>query len=186
MKIYTRTGDRGQTSLFGGGRVPKNHIRVEAYGSVDELNATLGMAVSVMMDSEMKEHLIQVQQDLFNLGASLATPGAEDGSATPSIPPLPLSRIEQMEAWIDAAAGETPELKSFVLPGGTQGGAALHMARTQCRRAERVAVRLAEEEAVAPGLIPYLNRLSDLLFAFARLENFRAGESDVLWQKAPE
>jgi cob(I)alamin adenosyltransferase len=186
MKIYTRTGDSGHTGLFGGGRVPKNHIRVQAYGSVDELNATLGMAVSVMLDADMKDKLIQVQQDLFSLGASLATPGAEDGSAAPSIPPLPLSRIEQMEGWIDAATEETPELKSFILPGGSQGAAALHMARTQCRRAEREAVRLDEAEAVAPGLIPYLNRLSDLLFAFARLENLRAGESDVLWQKTSE
>ena len=91
-----------------------------------------------------------------------------------------------MEGWIDAATEETPELKSFILPGGSQGAAALHMARTQCRRAEREAVRLDEAEAVAPGLIPYLNRLSDLLFAFARLENLRTGESDVLWQKTSE
>lgn len=183
MKIYTRSGDEGETGLFGGGRVLKSHLRVAAYGAVDELNAALGMAVAVVADGEIGSAISRVQQDLFSLGASLATPGAEDGSAKPATPPLPLARIRDMEGWIDAAADETPPLKNFILPGGGQGAATLHLARTICRRAEREVVALGQEEAVDPGVIRYLNRLSDLLFAFARLENHRGGVPDVLWQK---
>jgi cob(I)alamin adenosyltransferase len=183
MKIYTRTGDEGETALFGGGRVPKSHIRVEAYGAVDELNAALGMAVAVVADGEIGTHLNLVQQDLFNLGSSLATPGAENGTARPTTPPLPLERIVEMEGWIDEATGEMPPLKAFILPGGSQGAAALHLARTVCRRAERAVVRLSHEEGVDPGVLRYLNRLSDLLFAYARLENHRGDIPDVLWQK---
>jgi len=183
MKIYTRSGDEGETALFGGGRVPKSHIRVEAYGAVDELNAALGMAVAVVADGEIGTHLTLVQQDLFNLGSSLATPGAENGTARPATPPLPLDRIVEMEGWIDDASQEMPPLRAFILPGGSQGAAALHLARTVCRRAERAVVRLSHEEGVDPGVLRYLNRLSDLLFAYARLENHRGDIPDVLWQK---
>lgn len=183
MKIYTRSGDQGETGLFGGGRVSKSHIRVAAYGAVDELNASLGMAVAMVADQEIAQRLEGVQQDLFTLGASLATPGSEDGSARPKIPPIPLARIQKMEEWIDAATEETPPLKAFILPGGTKGAAALHLSRTVCRRAERAVVRLRGEEGTDPDVLRYLNRLSDLLFAFARLENHRAGISDVLWEK---
>jgi cob(I)alamin adenosyltransferase len=183
MKIYTRSGDEGDTGLFGGGRVPKSHVRVEAYGSVDELNATLGVAVAAVADKEIRSKLGRVQQDLFNLGSSLATPGAEDGSTKAVTPPLPLSRIQEMEGWIDSSSEETPPLTNFIIPGGSEGAAALHLARTVCRRAERAVVRLAGEEATDPGVVRYLNRLSDLLFALARLENHRAGVSDLLWQK---
>ena len=185
MKIYTRTGDEGVTGLFGGERVSKAHLRVEAYGAVDELNAVLGLSVEAVRDEELRGWLGRIQQDLFSLGASLATPGADTGTARPVTPPLPASRVEEMEGWIDEAMGETPELKSFILPGGTPGAAALHMARTICRRAERDVVRLAGEESVDAFILTYLNRLSDLLFALARLENHRAGVPDVLWEKEP-
>ncbi len=182
MKIYTRTGDSGETALFGGGRVSKAHLRVEAYGTVDELNASLGLAVSLTADGEIREMVERVQQDLFSLGASLATPGSEHGSAKPTTPPLPLPRIQEMEGWIDAASEETPPLKAFILPGGSGGAGALHLARTVCRRAERAVVRLSVAEGIHPDMVRYLNRLSDLLFALARLENHRQGESDVLWR----
>ena len=183
MKIYTRTGDGGDTGLFGGGRVPKSHIRVEAYGAVDELNAALGLSVEAIADEEIREWLGRIQQDLFSVGASLATPGAEDGSARAAIPPLPVRRIQEMEGWIDLATEEAPGLRSFILPGGTRGAASLHLARTICRRAERAVVRLNHEETSDPNVVKYLNRLSDLLFALARLENCREGVPDVFWDK---
>jgi cob(I)alamin adenosyltransferase len=186
MKIYTRTGDSGDTGLFGGGRVPKSHLRVEAYGTVDELNAVLGAGVEAVVDKRVKRRLTRVQQDLFSLGAALATPGSDDGSAKASVPPLPAQRIEEMEIWIDEATMESPELRSFILPGGSRGAAALHLARTVCRRAERAVVRMTEGESSDPTVVKYLNRLSDLLFAMARLENARLGVPDVLWEKEKE
>jgi cob(I)alamin adenosyltransferase len=183
MKIYTRTGDQGETGLFGGGRVSKAHTRVAAYGTVDELNAALGVAVESVASEEISCSLKKVQNDLFSLGAFLATPGAEDGSARATIPDLPGDRVKEMEVWIDRASTETPELRNFILPGGTQGAAALHLARTVCRRAERSVVRLAEHQQVDPLVLAYLNRLSDLLFAYARLENHRNGVPDIVWEK---
>lgn len=183
MKIYTRTGDQGETGLFGGGRVPKGHIRVEAFGTVDELNAVLGMCVVKTNDQETSSRLAVIQQDLFNLGASLATPGSESGESRPSVPSTPQGRIGQMEEWIDAAMEKCPDLRAFILPGGTESSALLHLARTVCRRAERAVERLGREEPVDPTVLHFLNRLSDLLFAFSRLENHRAGVSDVLWNK---
>lgn len=185
MKIYTRTGDGGETGLFGGGRVPKGHQRVEAYGTVDELNATLGLCVQAVSQQDIRDKLIGLQNDLFALGASLATPDAGPGRTRPALPPLPRGRVEEMERWMDEAEEELSPLRSFILPGGTPGAAALHLARTVCRRAERAVVRLALEEAVEEGIIPYLNRLSDLLFVLARLENHRSGKPDVLWGKTP-
>jgi cob(I)alamin adenosyltransferase len=154
MKIYTRTGDGGETGLFGGGRVAKDHPRVRAYGDVDELNATLGVALAALADGTIRDRLAPVQSDLFALGAHLATPPAPEGR---------------------------PELRAFVLPGGSTGAAALHHARTVCRRAERSVVALAAGEAVPEAAIVYLNRLSDLLFTLARLENHRTGRGDVPW-----
>jgi cob(I)alamin adenosyltransferase len=183
MKIYTRSGDQGETGLFGGGRVLKSHLRVAAYGAVDELNAALGVAAAFVADGEIGSNLARLQQDLFSVGASLATPGSEDGSARATTPSLPLPRIQEMEGWIDAATDETPPLRNFILPGGGQGAATLHLARTICRRAERAVVQLGQEEALDPAVVRYLNRLSDLLFAYARLENHRAGVPDVLWQR---
>lgn len=182
MKIYTRTGDDGGTGLFGGGRVSKAHLRVEAYGTVDELNAALGASVEAVSDTDTQGRLGRVQKDLFSLGASLARPGAEDGSAKAATPPLPEDRIDEMERWIDEATASVPELRSFILPGGTRGAALLHLARTVCRRAERAVVRLDLDQNVDRVVLKYLNRLSDLLFVWARLENHRAGVADVLWE----
>ncbi|MGD2045192.1 MAG: cob(I)yrinic acid a,c-diamide adenosyltransferase [Gemmatimonadota bacterium] len=185
MKIYTRGGDGGETSLFGGGRVGKAHARVEAMGDVDELNATLGWALGDVDDPVTRERIQSIQHDLFALGAELATPEAGPGRVRPETPGLPGGRAEELERWIDETDEELPSLKAFVLPGGVPGAAALHLARTVCRRAERSVVRLAESEPVDGALTTYLNRLSDLLFVLARLENRRAGAGDVEWRKGP-
>jgi len=183
MKIYTRVGDDGDTALFGGGRVPKAHARVEAYGTVDELNAVVGVAITRVTDPEIAARLHAVQHDLFTLGADLATPPAPEGRKRPEIPALPTGRVAEMEGWIDEADLELPPLRAFVLPGGSEAAAALHLARTVCRRAERTVVRLRDLDLVSEGIVPYLNRLSDLLFTFARLANHRAGVADVEWRK---
>lgn len=186
MKIYTRTGDGGETGLFGGGRVAKDDTRVEAYGAVDELNSTLGLALVALpagAAADVARMLRLVQADLLNLGAHLATPPPEEGGrASGHVPALPLGRIEEMEAAIDAAEDELQPLRSFILPGGTEGAARLHVARTVCRRAERRVITLARHEHVDDGVIQYLNRLSDLLFTFARLANHRSGAEDVKWE----
>jgi cob(I)alamin adenosyltransferase len=181
LKIYTKTGDRGETGLFGGQRVPKDDARVEAYGDVDELNSVLGLAVT-RLDGEIADSLRAIQTDLFTLGALLATPAPEDGGKeNPWIPRLDPARVGEMEAWIDRAEGELEPLQNFVLPGGDAGAAALHLARTVCRRAERRVVSLARVATVDDGVVVYLNRLSDLLFTLARLANRRAGVADVPW-----
>ena len=184
MKIYTRTGDAGETALFGGGRVTKDHHRVGAYGTVDELNAAVGWVVANVVDGEIRDLLSLVQHDLFALGSVLATTPPIEGRPEPKgVPELPVGRISEMEGWIDSAEVELPPLRSFILPGGSRGGAALHVARTVCRRAERAVVHLSTLEPVASGVIAYLNRLSDLLFTYARLENQGAGVADVEWRK---
>lgn len=183
MKIYTRTGDDGGTALFGGGRVRKDDDRVEAYGSVDELNAVVGWAVTRIADLEIRARLEGLQHDLFTLGAELATPPARSGRKRPATPGAPADRVDDMEGWMDAADEELPPLRAFVLPGGSEGAAALHIARTVCRRAERAVVRLAGSDFVEPVILTYLNRMSDLLFTFARLENHRSGGRDVEWSK---
>ena len=189
MKIYTRTGDRGETGLFGGGRVSKDHVRVEAYGAVDELSSFLGLAIRELSGEatgELVPGLRLVQGDLLALGASLATPTAEEGGrAGGSIPPLPLERIAAMEEWMDAAERELEPLREFILPGGTEAAARLHVARTVCRRAERRVVALSHEARVDQAIVQYLNRLSDLLFTYARLANRRAGEQDEKWRSGP-
>jgi cob(I)alamin adenosyltransferase len=181
-RIYTRTGDDGETGLFGGGRVPKSDIRVRAYGEVDELNAVLGWVLARLPDSESEvaERLTLVQGDLFALGAHLATP--EGARSRAHLPPLPADRPASFETWIDRAEEELPTLRSFILPGGTEAGAALHLGRTVCRRAERAVVALAAEETVEPEVLVYLNRLSDLLFDLARLVNHRAGVPETPWR----
>jgi cob(I)alamin adenosyltransferase len=189
MKIYTKTGDRGETGLFGGGRVPKDHLRVEAYGEVDELNSTLGMAivhVEAEGETELADGLRQVQADLFTVGANLATPAPEDGGReNPYIPGLDAARITALEAWIDAAEAELEPLTHFVLPGGSGAAAMLHLARTVCRRAERRVVTLTHHATVDETVTVYLNRLSDLLFTLARLANRRVGVDDVPWVPNP-
>ena len=179
-KIYTRTGDEGETGLFGGGRVSKDHPRVAAYGAIDELNAILGTVVARLETGRMRERLGQVQGDLFAIGGHLATPRGSRSAA--HLPELPVDRPTEFEEWIDEAEDELPELKSFVLPGGSETGAALHHARTVCRRAERAVVRLAEADPVDPSVLVYLNRLSDLLFDFARLQNQRDGRPEDPWK----
>jgi len=183
LKIYTRTGDRGDTALFGGGRVPKTHPRVQAYGTVDELNSFLGRAITRVGSGEIRERLSSIQHDLFTLGSHLATPPAREGRARPHLPPLPRDRVTQMEVWIDEAEGELAPLRAFILPGGSEGAAELHVCRTVCRRVERMVVRLGPDEPECEAIIQYLNRLSDLLFTLARLENHRAGAPDVEWRK---
>ena len=180
-RIYTRTGDSGETGLFGGGRVPKDDVRVEAYGAVDELNAVVGVAVAELTDDVTAGRLRRVQSDLFTLGAHLATPQAGSKAAS-HLPALPDDRLAEMERWIDDCDEELPPLRSFILPGGGRAAAALHHARTVCRRAERRVVTLAGEQEVPGSVIVYLNRLSDVLFAFARLITHRAGKTDERWE----
>lgn len=180
-RIYTKTGDAGETGLFGGGRVAKSHPRVEAYGAVDELNAVIGWARAATADGWVRDRLGTVQPDLFAIGAHLAT-DVPEGRPAPKLPDLPDERIADLEAWIDQAEEALPELRTFIMPGGSRGGAALHVARTVCRRAERRVVELGRVGDVAPSIIIYLNRLSDLLFVLARLENHRAGEPEQPWR----
>jgi len=179
MKIYTRTGDTGQTALFGGARVAKDHRRVSAYGDIDELNAVIGLARAVLPpDGDDDRLLAHVQQDLFAIGGHLAAVNPE---RAPDRAILPEGRVSQFEDVIDRADAELPALKAFILPAGAEPAARLHHARTVCRRAERQVVALDREEGVPPIILSYLNRLSDLLFTLARLANHRAGHEDVTW-----
>src|SRR5262245_39952615 len=179
-RIYTRTGDQGQTGLFGGGRVAKSDIRVEAYGAVDELNSVFGWALT--LQSKVNEsRLAEIQADLFTIGAQLATPEDRSRGRKPYVPELDARRVEDLEHWIDEMESGLPELKSFIFPGGSQPGAALHVARTVCRRAERRVVALAAAESIAPVIVTYLNRLSDLLFVLARSVNHAQGSAETEW-----
>lgn len=181
MKIYTRTGDAGATGLFGGGRVDKDHPRVDAYGDVDELNATLGVARAHNRDPRIDEILNGIQRDLFSIGALLATPDRAKMQQHLEKAVLDDSRIRQLESFIDECDAELDPLKAFILPGGTPAAAALHLARTVCRRAERKIVRLARDTELPQIVVIYLNRLSDLLFTLARLANRRAGGTEQNW-----
>lgn len=181
MKIYTKTGDSGDTGLFGGGRVPKNHPRVDAYGNVDELNAVLGMVRAVEPMPRIDEILVPVQRDLFAIGALLATPDLEKMHKHLEKARIDDSRIAELEHAIDDGDAELEPLRSFIVPGGTPKAAALHVARTVCRRAERSVVTLASETEIPKLAIIYLNRLSDLLFTLARVANHRGGAGEVTW-----
>lgn len=181
MKIYTRTGDAGDTGLFGGGRVAKDHIRVVAYGDVDELNSVIGLARATEPLAFEDALLESIQRDLFSIGGHLATPDPEKVRKALAKASLSADRVAEFERVIDAADAELPALTAFVLPAGTPKAATLHLARTVCRRAERQVVHLAAEEAVPDLFLVYLNRLSDLLFTLARLANHRAGTGDVTW-----
>ena len=163
--------------------MPKNDRRVEAYGAVDELNSFVGLALTSLADADVRRGLLLIQNDLFSLGANLATPEAKGSRRRPKTPEVPVARVEAMENWIDLATEELPELRQFVLPGGTEAAAILHVCRSVCRRAERSVVALGREEPLDDGIVPYLNRLSDLFFVWARLENLRAGQADVPWSK---
>jgi cob(I)alamin adenosyltransferase len=182
MKIYTKTGDGGETGLFGGPRVRKDDVRIDAYGTVDELNAVLGLALCESLPATIRGTLLRVQHELFSVGAELATPNpAKHGTDLASDAP-----ILALEAAIDELDAQLPPLRQFILPGGTRGACQLHNARGVCRRAER---RVVAFEASTPGadaqrVIRYLNRLSDYLFVAARAANADAGQADIPWQKA--
>jgi cob(I)alamin adenosyltransferase len=181
MKIYTKTGDTGSTGLFGGGRVPKDHVRVAAYGDVDELNSVIGLVRATAPVAFEDALLESIQRDLFSIGGHLATP--DPGKVAKALEKASLSadRVAEFERVIDAADLELAPLTAFVLPAGTPKAATLHLARTVCRRAERQVVHLAAQDTVPELFIVYLNRLSDLLFTLARLANHRAGTGDVTW-----
>ncbi len=181
MKIYTRSGDEGQTSLFAGGRISKSHLRLHAYGTVDELNAVLGLAASVGVGGSVAGPLERVQGELFVLGADLATPLDAQPKWLVRVSAEMTARLEHE---IDVWQAALPELRNFILPGGSPGGAFLHQARVVCRRAERwlVALQEQEHEAVNPEALRYLNRLSDWLFVAARAANHEAGQPERIWQ----
>lgn len=173
-RVVTRTGDQGKTALAGGDRVSKSSARVQAYGEVDELNSCLGLAVSLGLDPGLSASLERIQHRLFSIGADLATPPGTPG------PRVEQALITELEAIMEPLMEELPPLEEFILPGGGPAGSALHLARTVCRRAERVCVGLADREPVTPQVIVYLNRLSDLLFVMARVANRRSGHPETL------
>ncbi|MBI4456134.1 MAG: cob(I)yrinic acid a,c-diamide adenosyltransferase [Acidobacteria bacterium] len=178
MKIYTKTGDLGETSLFSGERIPKCDARVRAYGDVDELNCFLGMAVLRVSVEGNRELLRKTQHRLFNLGADLATTYKKNLKER-----IHETAVREMEAAIDAMDARIPELRTFILPGGTEGAVWLHLCRAVCRRAERSVVHLQTESQINPLAVVFLNRLSDLLFMMARFENFSTGVPDSTWGK---
>ena len=179
-RIYTKTGDEGMTGLGGGQRVSKDSPRVEAYGTVDELNSLIGAALAIGLCGRLASELALIQNELFDLGSDLATPALSQ--ARHPVPAVEDRHIAKLEGLIDELNAVVGPLANFLLPGGAQGAAALHVARTVCRRAERAATALAREEPIGPTVIPYLNRLSDALFVMARYENHEASVSEPLWR----
>ena len=178
-KIYTRTGDDGTTALGGGQRVPKNHLRVEAYGTVDELNCVLGAALASGLDQRLAAELRTIQNELFHLGSDLCF--LEEDKGQYLLPQIEARHVEKLEHLIDEFNEITGSLQNFILPGGQTGAATLHIARTVCRRAERVVFSLSQTEQVGAHVLTYLNRLSDALFVMARYENHQKGVSEILW-----
>lgn len=179
VKIYTRGGDKGETSLIGGKRASKSSVRIDAYGNVDELNSAIGVVISFIDDKEVKDILAKVQNELFIVGSDLADPSyPENPNKTPRVSD---AMVKQMEGIIDKYEEEVGSIQYFILPGGTKEASLLHLARGIARRAERIAVELSLSESVNPAVIAYLNRLSSLLFVFARLVNKRKGVKDVAW-----
>lgn len=179
MKIYTKTGDKGETSLFGGGRVSKVSPRLKSYGTVDELNSSIGVARSCKLSAKGDEICEQIQNELFILGADLATP---PDTRVKRVKRISEDHITGLENHIDSLQEALPPLKFFILPGGSPGGAALHLARTICRRAERETVACLSEDDISMTTVKYLNRLSDLLFVLARYENKMANVSETAWK----
>ena len=177
-RIYTRTGDKGETGLVGGARVPKDSLRVDAYGNVDELNSALGIVRAFLNDGELDNLLAELQRDLFVVGADLAsTPEAQ----LRNIPRISSEKITAMERTIDMFEAQLPPLKAFILPGGGVAGSLLHNARTIARRAERRIVTLSKTEPINEELVPYMNRYSDLLFVVARVANHREKKAETEW-----
>ena len=181
MKVYTRRGDAGDTDLFGGPRVGKEDARVEAYGAVDEANAAVGAAAALCAHEDLRAICRDAQERLFDLGGTLATPDAERRRKS-AVPALDADDVAALERHIDALEGELEPLSRFILPGGSPAAAAFHLARTVCRRAERRCVALHRREPIDAASLGWLNRLSDLLFVMARVENRRAGVGDVPWR----
>ncbi len=188
-KVYTRTGDAGTTRLGSGEEVPKDDLRVAAYGTVDELNSLLGLVLAGVVATELRDELGRIQSELFDLGAVLCVKvdardpqGGDDSMA--GLHGVADARVERLEKTIDRLQQDLEPLAEFVLPGGTVAAATLHVARTVCRRAERLVVSLTGSESVDPGVIKYLNRLSDLLFVMARWDNRNAGREDVYWKRS--
>jgi len=180
MKIYTKTGDKGETGLFGGERVSKNNLRLNAYGSIDELNSFLGLAIVEVASIEIKNVLNDLQKKLFVLGSDLATPETEK-NAKLNITRLPDSYILDTEKTIDNFEAKLDELKNFILPGGSKGSALLHICRTISRRAEREVVALKNTEHIGENIVIFLNRLSDLFFVLSRFENKYSNIPDTKW-----
>jgi cob(I)alamin adenosyltransferase len=180
-RVYTRTGDGGDTGLGGGQRVPKDSPRIEAYGTVDELNSYLGVAIAACTDAEIKGELETMQHRLFDVGSDLCL--LEEDKKKFNFPPFPKDEVERLEKLMDKATEELAPLEEFILPGGSPASAHLHVARCIARRAERLCVGLARMEKFSEQVVPYLNRLSDALFVLARLANKRAGQADVFWKK---
>ncbi len=179
MKIYTKTGDKGTTALYGGKRLSKGELRIEAYGTVDELNSFLGLVATHPEEKEYSDLLQQIQSRLFDIGTHLA---AEPGKKNLILPEIPDAAISLLEEYIDKMNEKLPELKFFILPGGNRAAAECHIARTVCRRAERYVVRLSENDKIEPILIQYLNRLSDFLFVLARKLANDADEPEIVWK----
>ncbi len=178
-RVYTRTGDDGTTSLGGGQRVPKDSLRIDAYGTVDELNSVIGVAVASGLHETMRPQFFIIQQVLFNLGSDLCT-RQEDKKRRP-VPAVEQRHVTQLEQWIDAWNASLEPLRSFILPGGDLSASQLHVARTVCRRAERVVLALSRTEPIGASVLPYLNRLSDLLFVAAREQARLLGIGDLTW-----
>ncbi|MGE5679896.1 MAG: cob(I)yrinic acid a,c-diamide adenosyltransferase [Bacillota bacterium] len=181
MKIYTKTGDKGETGLFGGGRVSKDNLRIEAYGTIDELNSVIGVAIAELENGEVKELLQSIQNQLFIAGSDLAAPRTEKNEQY--IQRVDRSFGESIEKAIDEFDSRLEELRNFILPGGSKGAAYLHLARTVCRRGERIATALNKSVEIGHDLMVYLNRLSDLLFVLARYVNHVQNIPDIIWKK---
>jgi cob(I)alamin adenosyltransferase len=182
MKLYTKTGDDGTTGLLGGSRVSKDALRVAAYGEIDELNAVLGWC-GVVLSPPLGERVQLVQSTLFQIGAELATMPKNSSKVTDVL--IDEAQVRQLESWIDEATDQVPELKSFILPGGGEAGARLHVARAVSRRAERNVVTLSKAESVRPIVLQYVNRISDLLFVWARFANHQQNQPEVPWGSTP-
>jgi cob(I)alamin adenosyltransferase len=182
MKIYTKTGDKGETGLFGGKRVKKNSLRIKAYGTIDELNAFIGLAVIEVTDKSVKKVLLKIQNQLFTVGSDLSTPDTEKNKKL-TIERTPEEYYLSSEKIIDEYNSKLDELKNFILPGGSKGAALLHICRTITRRAERAVVALDSKVKIGNNIIIFLNRLSDLFFVLARFENAVTGTPDIKWSK---
>lgn len=179
MKVYTKTGDKGETSIVGGIRVKKSCRRLDAYGTVDELNSHLGLLASMLTDGEYREIIIRIQRDLFNVCSNLATDQSQTSLSDSAR--LPEGEIRFLEEQVDGIMRQLPERQGFILPGGCQAASQAHVCRTVCRRAERCIVALSEEAIISPETLQFVNRLSDYLFVLAKIINFNTGVSEIVW-----